>query len=136
LIGVMRRVSVIADAEYIVVTIHPIKVTRHDFDFGRGKRTPQTLLLLDERDKFVVEARKFYVGLSDREVARRLRFRLSVYRDGRWRRTRSELWCPHPADRIEATLWKLLRARDAIPSTRTIRAALSRTEKLVCALKY
>jgi hypothetical protein len=35
---------------------------------GRGHRTPQTLLLLDERDKLLIEAARFYPGASDGEV--------------------------------------------------------------------
>jgi hypothetical protein len=58
--------------KYIVVTIHPIKITRHDFDFGRGKRTPKTLLLIDERDALLREAtRRFCIGMKDREISPR-----------------------------------------------------------------
>jgi hypothetical protein len=90
----------------------------------RGRRSNQTYLQIYERNRYLVEAARHFPNQSDREVARRLRYRLAVYRDGRWRRTRSETWCPHPPDRLEATLWKLLRVRDAIPSEMTIRRAL------------
>ena len=92
---------------------------------GRGRRSPRLLLELDERDRYLIEAAKFFPGLSDRETARLLRSRLQIYQQGRWRRSRSEIWCPHPADRVEAVLWALLRVRDAIPSERTIRAAIA-----------
>jgi hypothetical protein len=58
---------------------------------GRGHRTPQTLLLLDERDKLLIEAARFYPGASDREVGRLLRIALLRYQNGRWRR-RTNLW--------------------------------------------
>ena len=34
---------------------------------GRGRRTPATLLALDERDRYLVEASKHFPGLSQRE---------------------------------------------------------------------
>ena len=37
-----------------------------------GHRTPQTLLLIDERDKLLIAASRFFPGLSQREAARRL----------------------------------------------------------------
>ena len=43
-------------------------------------------MLLDERDKLLVEAARFYPGATDREVARQLRIALVRYRAGRWRR--------------------------------------------------
>jgi hypothetical protein len=98
---------------------------------GRGRRTPATLLVLDERDRYLIEAaRAHFSGLSH-QTARSLRSRLLVYRQGRWRRSCSEVWNPHPAERIEAVLWMLLRVRDAIPSERTIRAVLARSIELV-----
>jgi hypothetical protein len=85
------------------------------------------LLLFDERDQYLIEASRFFSG-SDREIARRLRSRLLIYREGRWRRTRSEIWNPHETGRLEGLLWQLLRVRDAIPCTHTIRLVLGRGE--------
>ena len=95
---------------------------------NRGHRSPRFLLQLDERDRYLIKAARHFPGLSHRETARLLRCRLTIYRDGRWRRSRSEVWCPHPVDRIEATLWAILKVRDHVPSERLIRAVLSRTE--------
>jgi hypothetical protein len=96
---------------------------------GRGKRTPSTLLAIDERDALLVEAALQFSGLSQREQARRLRSALSIYRDGRWRRDRSELTCPpQHRGKLTAVCWTLLKVRDFVPSERTIRAALSRAE--------
>jgi hypothetical protein len=53
-------------------------------------RTPAVLLVIEERDKLIRAAARFYPGASDREVARRLRSALPVYAAGRWRRDRSE----------------------------------------------
>ena len=45
---------------------------------GRGRRTNETLLRLDERDKMLIEiARRFFGDLSHLEAAHRLRSRLS-----------------------------------------------------------
>jgi hypothetical protein len=55
---------------------------------GRGHRTRQTELLISERDRLIIEAARFYPGCRDREIARRLRFALSTYRNGRWPRRR------------------------------------------------
>lgn len=93
---------------------------------GRGRRTPATLLRLDERDSLLREAAQFYLGASDREIARRLRSSLSLYRGGRWRRDRSEALCPpRYAGKVAAALWRLLKVHDAIPSEMTIRRALA-----------
>jgi hypothetical protein len=45
-------------------------------------------LLISERDRLIIEAARFYPGCRDREIARRLRFALSTYRNGRWPRRR------------------------------------------------
>jgi hypothetical protein len=83
------------------------------------------MLLLDERDRYLVEAARCYPGCSDREIARRLHVALSRYRDGRWRRDQSELTCPSQhAGKLTAVLWMLLRVRDHVPSEVTIRRAL------------
>jgi hypothetical protein len=92
---------------------------------GRGKRSSATTLALDERDKLLIEiARRFYGGLSARETAHRLRYRLLIYRNGRWRRTSPDWMCPHEAESMDAALWCLLRIRDHVPSEMTIRRAL------------
>ena len=96
---------------------------------GPGRRTPQTLLLIDERARYLVEAARFYPGVSDREVARRLRRSLVLYQQGRWRRSRSDLTCAHPVGHLDAVLWCLLNIRDAIPSERLIRLAISRASR-------
>ena len=93
---------------------------------GRGRRSNETLLRLDERDKLLVEiARRFFPDLSHLEAAHRLRSRLLIYRNGRWRRTRTELRCPHPAEKLDALLWSLMKSRDAVPAVRSIRAILA-----------
>jgi hypothetical protein len=96
----------------------------------RGRRTPSTMLQLDERDHFLrLAADAFCVGMSDRAAAVYLRAKLSRYRGGAWQRDRVEERCP---DRWRGTitelLWCLLKARDAIPSERLVRAKLSQAE--------
>ena len=92
---------------------------------GRGHRTPQTMMLLDERDALLIEAaRRFFSGMSHRETAHRLRSRLLIYQNGRWRRTSAELKPPHDVDSLDAALWCLLRIRDHVPSEMTIRRVL------------
>ena len=92
----------------------------------RGHRTPNTLLMLDERDAMLVAtARRFFSGMSHRETAHRLRSRLLIYQSGRWRRTSAELRPPHDADSLDAALWCLLRIKDHVPSEMTIRRALA-----------
>ena len=79
----------------------------------------QTQLLQDERDRYLIEAARFYPG-SDREMPRRLRAALSIYRDGRWRRDRSEALCPpRLAGRLDALLWMILKVRDHVPDELT-----------------
>jgi hypothetical protein len=96
------------------------------FERGPGRRTPQTLLLIDERDALLREAARFYPGVSDREVARQVRIALLRYRACRWRRECSETTCPH-AGRLDALLWAILKTRDVVPSDRLIRLVLARS---------
>ena len=102
-----------------------MKLLRHPLVAGPGQRSPSTLLMLDERDRYVIEAAAHFQGLSDREIARRLRTAMLRYRDGPWRRDRSELTCPpQHAGKLAGVLWMLLRVRDHVPSDMTIRRAL------------
>jgi hypothetical protein len=107
------------------MTIHVGKIAPCDFVFGRGRRTPATLLRLDERDRYLVEAARHFPGQSDREIARRLRSRLLIYQQGRWRRSRADPTSPHEAGTLAALMWMLLKVADRVPSERLIRAALS-----------
>src|SRR6476619_1682890 len=101
---------------------------RHPLVPGPGHRTPATLLALDERDKYLVEASQFFRSPSDREVARQLLSALKIYRAGAWRRDYAEALCPmRHAGTIKAALWKTLKCIDAIPGDRKIRTALART---------
>jgi hypothetical protein len=91
---------------------------------GRGRRTPQTMLLLDERKKYLIEAAQFYPGCTDREIARRLHAALSTYRAGRFRRDRNDT-CPiQYRGTLREQLYFLLRVRDHVPSEPAIRRAL------------
>jgi hypothetical protein len=92
---------------------------------GRGQRTEQTRRILDARNALLVQiACRFYPGVTIRQTANRLRSRLLIYRNGRWRRTSSAEQSPHDADSLDDALWCLLRIRDHVPSTMTIRRAL------------
>jgi len=62
------------------MTIHVGKIAPCEFVFGRGKRSPAFLLRQDERDRYLIEAARHFPGLSDREIARRLRTALVRYR--------------------------------------------------------
>ena len=107
-----------------------MKHERFDAIDGRGKRTPSTMLAIDERDQFLrVAADRFCVGMSDRAAATMLRTKLTRYQTGAWRRDRVEALCPaRHRGRIDELLWCVLKVRDAVPSERTIRAALARLE--------
>jgi hypothetical protein len=93
---------------------------------GRGRRSNETLLRIDERDRYLVEASRFFPNPSDRETARQLRRALMRYRAGAWRRDCSEALCPmRYAGTVKAALWKTLKARDATPCDRAVRTALA-----------
>lgn len=101
---------------------------RHPLMLGPGHRTPATMLLQDERDKLLVEAARFFPGMSSREVARRLRSALAIFRGGRWRRDASEATCPpQHRGKLVQVMWMILKSRDVLVSERTIRRALSPT---------
>lgn len=100
----------------------------HPFVPGPGVRTPQTLLWLDERNRFLVEAAAFFRDPSDREVARQLRSALAIYRACAWRRDASLNLCPPKyAGTVKAAFWKCCKAVDATPpGVETIRKVLAR----------
>jgi hypothetical protein len=109
-------------------------MSRHERFFGVGQRSPSTLLMIDERDALLRDAAAHYPGLSDREVARRLRTALVTYQNGRWRRDRVENLCPpQHAGKLMALCWAMLKTRDHVPSERTIRAVLARAETFTTA---
>jgi hypothetical protein len=92
---------------------------------GRGHRSPQTMLLINERDRYLIEAAKFFPGASDREIARLLHAALSTYRDGRFRRDRELSTCPvQHKGKLMQVMWMILKTRDHVPSEMTIRRAL------------
>jgi hypothetical protein len=107
------------------MTIHVGKIAPCNFAFGRGRRLPRTMLLISERNAPLLAASRFYpVSLLARSPGNYV-LALSRYRDGRWRRDRSELTCPmQHRGKLTEVLNLLLRVRDAIPSQRTIRAVL------------
>jgi hypothetical protein len=91
-------------------------------------RTRAVELLISERNALIRDAARFFPGCRDREIARRLRDRLSTYRNGRWLRDRIEATCPaQHRGKLLQVLWLILRTIDAVPSDRTIRAALAQT---------
>ena len=78
---------------------------------GRG-RTP-VRLALNERDALLrATADRFFPGTSQREAARLIRTVLHRYASCAWRRTRADVTCRHPAEKIDAAAWAILRARD------------------------
>jgi hypothetical protein len=89
-------------------------------------RTPAVQLLIDERNDLIRTAAKFYPGCSDREIARRLRTALSIYRDGRWERDRRDTCPKQHRGKLTEILYLLLRVHDHVPSEPTIRRALGR----------
>ena len=103
----------------------------------RGHRSAATLDAINLRNELLLEAaRRFFAGASDREAARQLRAALSRYREGRWRRDRSEATCPpRHLGRLDEMLWMILKVRDHVPpSERLIRLVLSRTNNNASAL--
>jgi hypothetical protein len=93
---------------------------------GPGRRTPQTILILSERNQYLRAAAKFFPGMSDYEKARQLHIALLRYSAGAWRRDRTETTCPaRHRDRLSGVLWMILKTKDAIPGERTIRSALA-----------
>jgi hypothetical protein len=93
---------------------------------GHG-RTPAVQLILDERDKLLIEAaRRFCGAMSGRAAAKYLHDALSRYSEGRFRRSRFETTCP-PAHRgrLDEICWLLLKTTSGrVPSIPTIRRVL------------
>ena len=94
---------------------------------GRGHRAPATLAALAARDRLLREtARLYFAGLSDNEAAHRLHDALARYAGGGWRRERAAEVCPaRYGGRLTAHCWRILKARDATPSARSVRRILA-----------
>jgi hypothetical protein len=92
----------------------------------RGRRLADTMLALGERDRWLAEAAsRFLPGWSARAASRRLHEALSRYKLGAWRRERTSETVPlRRRGHLEGHFWMILRARDHVPSERTIRAAI------------
>jgi hypothetical protein len=87
------------------------------------------MLAINERDRYLrVAADRFCAGMSDRAAGEMLRKKLARYREGAWRRDRSEPLCP-PRHRgsIAELLWRVLKVRDSLPSERLIRLVLGQS---------
>ena len=95
---------------------------------GPGHRSAETLLRLDERDRYLREAAsRFCIGMSDRAAAAVLFTKLARYREGAWRRDASEALCPvRHRGTVTQFLWMVLKCRDAVPGERLIRLVLAR----------
>jgi hypothetical protein len=104
-----------------------MKPIRHPLAPGPGHRTPQTLLALDERDRYLREAAdRFLPGMKDRPAAAMLHTKLARYRETAFERERSEALCPaRHRGTITEWLWMILKAHDHVPSEVTIRRALA-----------
>ena len=96
---------------------------------GRGQRKPADVVARASRDYLLrLACERHCQGLSDRAAAEMLRTKLARYASGAWQRDRAEDLCPaRYHGRIEALLWQVLRARDYVPSARSIRRALGFT---------
>jgi hypothetical protein len=93
----------------------------------RGKRSDATLQAIEARNRLLIEAAsRHFAGQSSRSTANGLRGALVRYREGAWRRHRIEGECPERlCGKVEQYCWMILRARDCVPSERTIRRALA-----------
>ena len=80
-------------------------------------------------NNLLVEACRYFPGISQRETARLLRIALTRYQSGRWRREWSEALCPpHHAGRLTAVLWNYLKVRDAPPPSERTAAVVANIE--------
>ena len=98
-----------------------------EIDDRRGRRLPETIDALSQRDRLLVEAAAtFLPQQSTLAAARKLHEILSRYHTGAWRREcAAESVPPRRIGQVEEFCWKILRLRDYCPSTRTIRRALA-----------
>ena len=114
------EVAVEHDDEFAMADLQSAVVTLDD------GRTRAVELLISERNALIRDAARFYPGCTDRETARQLLIALARYRNSRWQRDRICEVCPaEHRGKLVQVLWLLLRTLDAIPSDRTVRAALA-----------
>ena len=95
---------------------------------GRGHRSPQTLLMLDERDAMLREAAAmFFPGDSMNATAKQLHRALDRYCCGAWLRERVAITLPsRHLGRLDGFCWRLLRTVNRVPGESRIRQIISR----------
>jgi hypothetical protein len=91
----------------------------------RGKRLPETLQAIAQRDALLREAAaRFFPDATHHQAAEMLRVKLLRYQTSAWRRDRAEAECPpRLAGRLDELLWQILKTHDHTPSAVTIRRA-------------
>jgi hypothetical protein len=94
----------------------------------RGRRSVATIDAIARRDALIYEAAILYFGdTSANDAAHRLHQALNRYACGPWRRARTADFCPpRHAGRLAGFCWQILRERDYVLSSRSIRLILSR----------
>jgi hypothetical protein len=100
---------------------------------SRGQRSLETLLSLQRRNAALRAAnRAFYADMSAQATAHELHRELVRYLLTAWQRDRLLDAAPsRHAGRLREHLWLILRARDHVPSERTIRRILADAEGAV-----
>lgn len=103
-----------------------MKPIRHPLVFGAGHRTPATLLAIDERDRYLVEAAdRFCVGMSDNAAAHYLLAGLTRFRETAWLNDDAEAACPsRHRGSVREFFWMILKSHDRLPSERLVREVL------------
>jgi hypothetical protein len=93
----------------------------------RGKRLPGTVEALARRDELLRRAAaEFCCSMTHHQAAELLHQKLLRYRTSAWSsRDRAEDECPaRLASRLDGLLWKILKARDAVPGAAMIATVL------------
>ena len=93
----------------------------------RGKRTAQTIEALAERDRLVrAMAARFFGGMSALAAATAIHCELIRYQSSAWTIERVLDACPQRhVGRLREFTWRILKARDYIPSVRALRRTLA-----------
>lgn len=98
---------------------------------GPGKRSAETRASLYLRDAMIAEAATLFCpGMSSNAAAATIHRQLVRYREGAWRRHRSEEHLPATlVGKVTEIFWHCLKARDVLPSQRSIRLAIDVAKK-------
>ncbi|MGY2845637.1 hypothetical protein ACVIWU_004492 [Bradyrhizobium sp. USDA 4509] len=103
-----------------LLSLEDLSRLREMLRVGPGQRSLETQAAIERRNDLIRRlARRFYPGRSRNQQAESIHRDLARYAGGSWRTASAAAECPHRDERRQL-LWRVLKARDRVPTARFI----------------